>query len=51
MMKYFQKAEPAFDQTIQIFDRARAYKRLGVDKLSYVDVKQSCEEAVSLVHD
>ena len=51
VMKYLQKAEPAFDQTIQIFDRARAYEHLGVDKLSYVDVKQSCEEAVSLVHD
>ena len=51
VMKYLQKAEPAFDQIIQIFDRARAYERLGVDKLSYVDVKPSCEEAVSLVHD
>ena len=51
VMKYLQKAEPAFDQIIQIFDRARTYERLGVDKLSYIGVNQSCDEAVSLVHD
>ena len=50
-MKYLEKTEPAFDQIEQIFDRARTYERLGVDKLSYIGVNQSCDEAVSLVHD
>jgi signal transduction histidine kinase len=50
-VKYLKKAEPAFYQIEQIFDRARTYERLGVDKLSYVDVNKSCEEAISLVHD
>jgi signal transduction histidine kinase len=50
-MNYLKKAEPAFYQIEQIFDRARTYERLGVDKLSYVDVNKSCEEAISLVHD
>jgi len=51
VMKYLKKTESAFEQINRIFDRARTYERLGVDKLSYINVKRSCDEALSLIHD
>ncbi len=49
-MKYLKKAESAFEPINRIFDRARTYERLGTDKLAYIYVKQSFDEAVSLAH-
>ncbi|MCW4014941.1 MAG: PAS domain S-box protein [Candidatus Bathyarchaeota archaeon] len=47
--QYLKKAEPAFEQIDHIFERAKIYERLGVDKLSYIDVKKNCEEALAII--
>jgi PAS domain S-box-containing protein len=51
VIKYLERTELAFEEIGRIFDRAHAYEHLGVDKLSYIDVKRSCDEAISLFHD
>jgi len=40
--------ENAVQQTVRIFDFARAYEMLGVEELSYIDVAKTLNEAVSL---
>lgn len=50
-VEYLEKVENVFAQIEQIFDRARTYERLGVDKLSYIDVNEICEEVLFLLPD
>jgi PAS domain S-box-containing protein len=40
--------ESAVQQTVRIFDFAKAYEMLGVEELSYIDVAKTLDEAVSL---
>ena len=49
IVKYLNETESAVDQIQRIFDFARTYEQLGVAKLSYVDVGESFERAVSLI--
>jgi PAS domain S-box-containing protein len=41
--------ENAVQQTIRIFDFAKAYEMLGVEELSYIDAAKTLDEAVSLL--
>jgi PAS domain S-box-containing protein len=40
--------ENAVQQTVRIFDFAKAYELLGVEELSFIDVAKTLDEAVSL---
>jgi PAS domain S-box-containing protein len=40
--------ENAVQQTVRIFDFAKAYEMLGVEELSYIDVAKTFDEAASL---
>ncbi len=51
VLAYLNRTESSFEEISRIFDRAYAYEHMGVDTLSYVDVKKSCDEVVSLFHD
>ncbi|MDG6221944.1 MAG: PAS domain S-box protein [Candidatus Bathyarchaeota archaeon] len=46
--KYFNSIDSAVEQVIRIFSFAQTYEQLGVEELSYIDVKKSVDEAVSL---
>jgi len=48
VVKYLNETESAVDQIEKIFDFARTYEQLGVEKLSYIDVGKSFERATSL---
>ncbi len=47
-VKYLHAAESAVDQIEHIFNFSRLYKQIGVEKLWYVDVGKSFDDAVSL---
>ena len=44
-LKYLREIESAVEQTTNIFDAARVYERLGTEKLDYIRVEDSVEEA------
>jgi len=46
--KYLNAVDSAVDQVDRIFSFARTYELLGVEELSYVNVKSCVDEAVSL---
>lgn len=48
---YLTEIESAVQQVVKIFDFASAYERLGVEKLVYIDVHRTVEEALSLFSD
>ncbi len=50
-VKYLTAIESSIDQIERIFDFARIYEQLGVEKLSYVDVGKSFEASVSNIPD
>jgi PAS domain S-box-containing protein len=43
--------ETAVQQTVKIFDFAKAYEMLGVEELGYIDVEKTVNEAISLFSD
>jgi PAS domain S-box-containing protein len=49
--KYLSEIESAVRQTVRIFDFARAYERLGVEELAYVNVEKNVAKAVSMFSD
>jgi PAS domain S-box-containing protein len=48
VLDYLKQIEASVEQTVKIFDFAKAYEMLGVEKLAYVDVEKTVDEAVSL---
>jgi PAS domain S-box-containing protein len=48
VLDYLKQIEASVEQTVRIFDFARAYEMLGVEELAYVDVEKTVDEAVSL---
>jgi len=48
MLDKLKAIENAVQQTVRIFDFAKAYEMLGAEELSYVDVAKTFDEAVSL---
>ena len=51
ILKYLKEMETAVQQTVRIFDFAKAYEMLGAEELVYVDVEKTVDEAVSLFSD
>jgi PAS domain S-box-containing protein len=43
--------ETAVQQTVKIFDFAKAYEMLGAEELGYIDVEKTVNEAISLFSD
>jgi PAS domain S-box-containing protein len=48
-LDYLWEMEAAVNQVTRIFDFARAYEMLGVEKLVYIDVEKTVDEAISLL--
>jgi PAS domain S-box-containing protein len=48
VLDYLKQIEASVEQTVRIFDFARAYEMLGVEELAFVDVEKTVDEAVSL---
>ena len=48
VLDYLKQIEASVEQTVRIFDFAKAYEMLGVEELAYVDVEKTVDEAVSL---
>jgi signal transduction histidine kinase len=48
VLDYMKRIETSVEQTVQIFDFAKAYEILGVEELACVDVEKTFDEAVSL---
>ena len=48
VLDYLKQVEASIEQTVRIFDFAKAYEVLGVEELAYVDVEKTVDEAVSL---
>ena len=46
---YLGEMETAVNQVVEIFDFAKTYEMLGVEKLVYVDVEKTVDEAISLL--
>lgn len=51
VLDYVKQIEASVEQTVRIFDFAKAYEMLGVEELLYVDVEKTVNEAVSLFPD
>jgi len=49
IMDSIAKIEKAIEESIELFDFARMYEQIGVEQLTYIDVKSTLCEAVSLV--
>jgi PAS domain S-box-containing protein len=49
VLDYLKQIEASIEQTVKIFDFAKAYETLGVEELVHVDVEKSVKEAISLV--
>jgi PAS domain S-box-containing protein len=46
-LKYLREIESACNQVVEVFDFASTYEKLGAEKLIYVDVGRSFEEAIA----
>jgi signal transduction histidine kinase len=51
VMNNLKEMESAVSQMVRIFDFAKTYEMLGIEKLRYVDVEKMVNEAVSLFSD
>jgi signal transduction histidine kinase len=51
VLEYLEEMETAVQQTVKIFDFAKAYEMLGAQELVYADVEKTVDEAVSLFSD
>jgi PAS domain S-box-containing protein len=47
-LEKIREMENAVEQTVRIFEFAKAYEMLGVEELSYIDVAKTLDEALSL---
>jgi PAS domain S-box-containing protein len=51
VLDYVKQIEWSVEQSVRIFDFAKAYEMLGVEELVYIDVEKTVDEAVSLLPD
>jgi PAS domain S-box-containing protein len=48
VLEYLNEMEEAVQQTVRVFDFAKAYEMLGAEELVYIDVEKTVNEAISL---
>ncbi len=51
VLDHLEEMEKSVSQVVRIFDFARIYEMLGAEKLTYVDVEKTVNEAISLFSD